>query len=362
MASPGRAPNSPVLAELAAQIRQARTTRTPLRIVGGDTKCAWWQTAATTRLALDAYHGIIAYEPSELVITARAGTLLEDIEAVLAARGQMLGFEPPRTGRAATLGGAVAAALSGPARPYRGAVRDFVLGVNLLTHDGEALRFGGQVMKNVAGYDVSRLLCGSWGRLGPITEVSLRVTPAPAQTLTARWQCDETEAWRRMREIARAPLPISACLFAGQRLSVRLSGAAPAVQDAIRVFQPDEIDETVADWNAWRDFTHPFFTTGEPVWRAVVPAGTPPLAVGGTCVWDWGGALRWYKDVTDRAQLARAVGAAGGHVRCWPSPGLEPAHPAARSLAARVRAGFDPADMFNPGIQDPDARVGVPAN
>lgn len=154
---------SPLLRELQAQIAEAHRTGIPLRIVGGDTKQGWWCTAATETLSFDAYTGIVAYAPSELVLTARAGTRLTEIQAVLAEAGQMLGFEPPLTGLKSTLGGSIAAALSGPARPYRGAVRDFVLGVRMVTDTGEIVRFGGQVMKNVAGYDLSRLATGSWG-------------------------------------------------------------------------------------------------------------------------------------------------------------------------------------------------------
>ncbi len=334
-----------VLTDLCAQLARAHAARLPLRIVGGNTKRAWWQTSAVTPLSLRRYAGIVAYEPSELVITARAGTLLSEIEQTLAARGQMLGFEPPRTGPEATLGGVVAAGLSGPARPYRGGVRDYVLGVRLLAANGEILRFGGQVMKNVAGYDLSRLVTGAWGRLGPLLEISLRVSPQPAQTVAVRWRCDEPAAWQRLRALSRLTYPISAARYDGRFLQLRLSGAVPAVAAALDALAPELTTEGLAEWQTWRDFTHPFFAGKEAIWRAIVPAATPPLAVDAECVWDWGGALRWFKRVSDPVQLTQAVVAAGGHVRAWPSTGLAPV---ADALTTRVIASFDPTGLFNP--------------
>ncbi|MGH8597274.1 MAG: FAD-binding protein, partial [Gammaproteobacteria bacterium] len=166
-----------MLSELRDEMCAALAARTPLRIVGGDTKRDWWRTRAIVPLALGRLRGVVAYQPSELVITVYAGTPLREVQQALAERHQMLGFEPPETGADSTIGGVVASGISGPSRPYRGAVRDFVLGVRLLAPEGEPLRFGGQVIKNVAGYDVSRLNAGAWGRLGPIVEISLRVIP-----------------------------------------------------------------------------------------------------------------------------------------------------------------------------------------
>lgn len=349
MGHANEAEQTQALADLRAQLAHARDAQTPLRIMGGDTKRAWWQTSAIMPLSLRAYTGIVAYEPSELVITARAGTLLRDIETTLAARGQMLGFEPPNTGAASTLGGVIAAALSGPARPYRGGVRDFVLGVRLLTYAGDSVRFGGQVMKNVAGYDISRLVTGAWGRLGPLLEVSLRVTPQPAQILAAKWRCDERAAWQRMREFASKTYPISGCRYDGTFLHLRLSGSIPAIDAALNALAPETVSEGLEEWQAWRDFAHPFFDSKEPIWRAVVPPASAPLPVEAECLWDWGGALRWYTRVSDPALLKRAVVAAGGHVRPWLATGLEPeAGVQADALTTRVMASFDPTGMFNP--------------
>lgn len=358
MARPDCAISAPEFTELVERLAQARAQGSALRLSGGDTKHAFWHTTATVPLSLRDYRGIIAYEPSELVVTARAGTRLDELESALAARGQMLGFEPPRTGAESTIGGVVAAALSGPARPFRGGVRDFMLGATLLTGTGEILRFGGQVMKNVAGYDVSRLLAGSWGCLGPIVEISLRVVPIPARSVTVRWHCDEQDAWRRMRELGHTTHPVTGCRYEGGVLSVRLAGAAPAVTAAIRALSPANLDEAGAsEWRAWTDFAHPFFAPDRGLWRAVVPAATPPLPIAGECAWDWGGALRWYRLAGAPDVLVRAVAGAGGFCSPWPSKGLEfPLDSPAHALAERVRAAFDPERRFNP-VSAPDQSV-----
>jgi glycolate oxidase FAD binding subunit len=325
---------------LEAQSRKAR-----LRIVGGDTKRAWWRSTAGQVISLADFVGIIDYAPSELVVTARAGTRLRTLEKRLAEAGQMLGFEPPHTGDDTTIGGAVSAGLSGPARAYRGGARDFVLGVRLLTAAGEVLRFGGRVMKNVAGYDVSRLATGAWGRLGVLLDVSLRVVPRPATEVTARWRCDAHDAWQRSRALARQVLPVTACRFDGECLDVRLGGSPTSVRDALDLLAPEAVQADSGDWADWRDYANPFFRAAGPLWRVVVPAATPPLPIAGICRWDWGGALRWYRQVDAPDTLLALATRAGGHLQPWPSSG--PA-PETSPLAARVVASFDPHGRFNP--------------
>lgn len=186
------------------------------------------------------------------------------------------------------------------------------------------------------------------GRLGPLTEISLRVVPQPARTLSLRWRCNEQSAWQRMRALGRETFPLSACRYEADTLHVRLSGAAPAIADALRKLAPEASVEGDDDWAAWRDFTHPFFHSRGTLWRALVPSATPPLQLtDARCAWDWGGALRWYVEVRDPAELREKVGAAGGHVALWPSVTAH-AEPAARALAERVRASFDPRQIFNP--------------
>ncbi len=338
------------LEHLRGLLDKARAQSWPLRIVGGNSKAEWWYTSATQEFSLRDYHGIRSYEPSELVITARAGTPLMELENLLAAHGQCLAAEPPVLSPASTVGGAVAAGLSGPARPWRGALRDHVLGVKLLSAKGEVLRFGGEVMKNVAGYDVSRLCTGAWGRLGPLVEVSLRVAPVPARSVTALWQVDEAEAVRRMAELRRVPLPLSACLHLEGQLRVRLSGAPAAVDAALDALRPERQEEGEAWWAGWRNYQHAFFVKPAQIWRVSVPPATPPLDGFGDCALDWGGALRWYRADENGEALAKAAATHGGFGRPWRQAGFSArAAGATGLLEQRVMASFDPGNLFNPG-------------
>lgn len=337
-----------VLAALKAELAAARAARQSLRIVGADTRRAWWSTRATRVLSLASYSGIVDYEPSELVVTARAGTPLRELEAVLAARGQCLGFDPPRLSDASTLGGAIASGWSGPARPYRGSARDHVLGVRLLSADGEVLRFGGQVMKNVAGYDISRLTVGAWGRLGPLLDISVRVYPLPERCCTLFWGCDETEASRRMVALARQFHPVTACGYDAGVLRVRLAGSAAALDSARVELRPESQVEGEGDWTSWRDFSDAWFTSPGEIWQVILPPATPPLPVQGEVRWDWGGALRWYRTRSVELLTAHAR-AAGGFVRAWRHP--EHARLPLGDvgvLSRRVIGSFAPDDCFNP--------------
>jgi glycolate oxidase FAD binding subunit len=299
-------------------------------------------------LSLFHYSGIVDYEPSELVVTARAGTPLRELEAVLAARGQCLGFEPPRISDASTLGGAIASGWSGPARPYRGSARDHVLGVRLLSAEGEVLRFGGQVMKNVAGYDISRLTVGAWGRLGPLLDISVRVYPMPERCCTLFWTCDEADASKRMITLARQFHPMTACGYSDGLLRVRLAGSAAALDSALADLHPESQVEGDSDWDLWRDFSDAWFTAPGEIWQVIVPPATPPLPVQGEVRWDWGGALRWYRTSTADVLAAHAR-AAGGFMRAW----RHPDHARLPSgdvgvLSRRVIDSFAPHGCFNP--------------
>lgn len=337
-----------VLASLRAELSAARTAGQALRIVGGDSRRAWWNTSATRPLSLSRYSGIVDYEPSELVVTARAGTPLRELEAVLAARGQCLGFEPPQVSAASTLGGAIASGWSGPARPYRGSARDHVLGVRLLSAAGEVLRFGGQVMKNVAGYDISRLTVGAWGRLGPLLDISVRVYPVPERCCTLFWRCDEAEASRRMVTLARQFQPVTACGYDSGLLRVRLAGSAAAVDAARADLRPETQVEGEADWTAWRDFSDAWFTAPGEIWQVIVPPATLPLPVQGEARWDWGGALRWYRTTTPDL-LATQARAAGGFVRAWRHPDhARLPEGEIGVLSRRVIDTFAPGGCFNP--------------
>ncbi|MSR15234.1 MAG: glycolate oxidase subunit GlcE [Gammaproteobacteria bacterium] len=335
-----------ILSDLRDQLRAAKASHTPLRIIGGDTKHRWWHTSASTILNLAALRGIIAYEPTELVITAFAGTPLHEIQAALAERKQMLGFEPPETGPNSTFGGAVASGLAGPARPYRGGVRDFVLGVRLLSFNDEPLRFGGQVMKNVAGYDVSRMVAGAWGRLGPLTEISVRVIPIPEQTVSIAWPCTRDEAQQQMLAFGRRAWPISGLSFDGTLIRLRLAGAARAIE-AVCATLPGVATEDLALWSAWRDFSHPYFSSARALWRVSVPPAAKIAELDSKSLWDWGGALRWVDTALSAERVVSLTAKAGGFARPWPPQAVTLA-PALAALESRVRRVFDESSIFNP--------------
>ncbi|AYM74727.1 glycolate oxidase subunit GlcE [Janthinobacterium agaricidamnosum] len=331
-----------------------------LRLRGGGTKDWYGQQLDGEVLDTRAYAGIIDYEPTELVITARCGTPLAEIEAALAARNQMLAFEPPHFGAGATLGGVVASALSGPRRASAGALRDFVLGAVLMDGHGERLAFGGQVMKNVAGYDVSRLLAGSMGTLGLILEVSLKVLPLPLREATLRVACAEIAALRLLNEWAGQPLPISASCWHDGVLSVRLSGAEAAVSAALHALGGEVLapDDAAAFWLSVREQTHAFFAGAGSLWRLSLPPHASAVIVKGRQLIEWGGAQRWLKldadaDAAGALDIRQAVAAAGGHATLFRGGDkavgvFHPLAPAVEKIHQRLRQAFDPAGIFNP--------------
>ncbi|GAA4321438.1 glycolate oxidase subunit GlcE [Pigmentiphaga soli] len=356
------------MSDLRARVILAQAARRPLFIRGGGSKAFYGlpvDGAAT--LDMSPYQGLIDYQPSELVLTARAGTRLAEIESVLAAQGQMLAFEPPHFAPGATLGGAVATALSGPRRASAGGVRDFVLGTRLLDAQGRVLRFGGEVMKNVAGYDVSRLLAGSLGTLGVILDVSVKVLPLPACERSLCFEADEAGALDRLNRWAGRPLPISASSWLdgpeGGRLTVRVSGSEPAVAAACRTLGGERLDDAAAAdwWRGLRDQTHPFLTA-RPLWRLSVPPATPPLGRGATLI-EWGGAQRWLCGEHDAGALRAAAAAAGGHATLFRPASqaqarelgvFQPLAPALATIHKRLKNEFDPSGVFNPGRMYPD--------
>jgi glycolate oxidase FAD binding subunit len=345
-----------VLQEFKQRIAAAAAANTPLRISGGGSKDWYGQSLTGEVLDTRVFSGITAYEPTELVVTARCGTSLAEVEAVLAEQNQMLAFEPPHFGAGATVGGMVAAGLSGPRRPWSGAVRDFVLGVVLMDGKGEVLRFGGQVMKNVAGYDVSRLLAGSLGTLGLILEVSLKVLPKPFAETTLRFALNEADAIRRLNEWGGQPLPLSASAWQDRQLTVRLSGADAAIKSARQKLGGEELADGAAFWAGLREQTAPFFTGADdlPLWRLSLPAITPPLGLAGAQLVEWGGAQRWLKTAQDADAVRAAVAAAGGHATLFRggdrSAGVfHPLAPAIAKIHRNLKAEFDPSGVFNPG-------------
>jgi glycolate oxidase FAD binding subunit len=349
------------LAALADAIRAAAADGRRLRTRGGGTKDFYGQALEGEILDTRGCTGIVAHDPTELVVTVRGGTPLDELEAALAAKGQMLAFEPPHFGAGATIGGAVAAGLSGPRRAAAGAVRDFVLGVRLLDGRGQALAFGGQVMKNVAGYDVSRMMAGALGTLGVITEVSLKVLPIPVAEATLRFELPEDRAIEAVNQWAGRPLPISATAYADGDLAVRLSGAAAAVRAGREKLggAPLEPERAARFWRGIRDHEDAFFAGPEPLWRLSVPSATPPLGLEGRALVEWGGALRWLKSSAEARTLRDAAARAGGHATLFrggdKSVGaFHPLAPAVATIHRRLKAEFDPRGVLNRGRMYPD--------
>lgn len=339
--------------QLQDRVRAACATGEALNIVGGNSKMWMGRTPQGAALAVAGHRGIVNYEPRELVITARAGTPLAQIEAALAAHGQWLAFEPPHFGPDATLGGTLACGLSGPARPYFSAARDFVLGMKILNGRGEVLRFGGEVMKNVAGYDVSRLMVGAHGGLGVILEASLKVLPRPPEELTLVRECSTTQALEEMATLAARPLPLTAACHDGERLFVRLSAAA-AVTTARRVLGGEALADSASFWRSVREQQHAFFQGATPLWRLSLPPATPHLVHHAPAFVDWGGALRWLRGTIDEQRLRNDAARAGGHVTLFRHGDRrgdvhQPLAPPVFALHQRVKQALDPHRIFNRG-------------
>ena len=277
---------------LIKKIQYAAAHSQTLVIRGSGSKAFYGGESHGTALNITTHRGIIDYAPSELVLTARAGTPLSEIEQLLHEHNQMLAFEPPHFGAGATLGGGIASGLSGPRRPYSGAVRDFVLGVGMLDGQGQQLKFGGQVMKNVAGYDVSRLMTGSLGTLGVLLDVSLKVLPLPAAALSLRFACDQQAAIQRMNVWAGQALPLSATCWQDQQLTIRLEGTQRALQSAHGKLGGELLANDTAFWNDIREQRAAFFQSPLPLWRLSVPGTAAPLKLEGEQLIEWGGALR----------------------------------------------------------------------
>lgn len=355
--------SSPTAQELADQVREAFQHAQPLRIIGSGSKAFYGRPVEGKPLQVNQFQGIINYEPSELVITAKAGTPLHIIEATLAEQGQMLGFEPPYFSPTATLGGTIACGLSGPRRPYSGAVRDFVLGVTMINGKGEILRFGGQVMKNVAGYDVSRLMCGAQGTLGVLLDISLKVIPKPTIEQTLQLACNQQQMQTLLSQLGRQPLPISATLLHNDRLSIRLSGTEPGVRAAALKIGAESLSETEPLWQQLKEQQHTFFGASDTYIRLSLPPAAPsvPEHLVTDQLIEWGGSQRWVRPQhsSDIATLTEWAASYGGHTTVIDrrAKNIAQFHPLSRpllQLSQRIKASFDPARILNPGRLYPD--------
>ncbi len=323
----------------------------PLRLEGGGTRGFYGRRVEGLALSLAGHRGVVDYDPSELVITARAGTPLTEIEALLSDQNQMLAFEPPSFGSSGTLGGAVATGLSGPRRPFMGPLRDYVLGAKIMNPQGEVMAFGGTVFKNVAGFDAFRLMAGSLGAFGPILEVSLRVTPQPRAERALVFDLDGGKAHAWVANLMRRPLPLSGAFHDGDRLHLRLSGGEAGVAAACAELGGEEA--ALSTWEAVRNMTHPAFHRAV-LWRVSLPPTGRAEGFEDT-VWDWAGGQRWLgADSVDPTVWARAA-RAGGHATLFRgrSPDghvFQPLESAVLALHKRLKSALDPAGIFNPGV------------
>lgn len=338
-----------------------------VQIAGGNSKaflgCASGSAQTETTVSTLDHHGVVNYEPTELVITARSGTPVTTVVKTLEEAGQQLPFEPPQFPNA-TLGGTIACGLSGPARPYLGSARDHMLGARVVNGSGEALRFGGEVMKNVAGYDVSRVQVGAYGTLGLLLDVSLKVLPLPENTLTLVFE-QQAHDTKPMVQLARQFLPVSASALIGTKRYIRLSGSDAGVHAAARKLGGEMSDDATL-WDSLRDLSHEFFHDERPTWRVSVADFSPPLNLpddpDGTpaaVLYDWGGAQRWVKTRAPATTLFNMASALGGHAtRFTKGPCDEHAHQPIEGIAARLqkelRSSFDPQRLLNRGRFHPE--------
>jgi glycolate oxidase FAD binding subunit len=339
--------------ELQQAVKQALAHKTPLNIIGGGSKAFYGRKPSGAPLDVSGHRGIINYHSPELVVTARAGTPLRELERTLAEQGQMLAFEPPHFGEAATLGGTIACGFSGPRRPFTGSTRDFVLGCKIINGKAEVLSFGGEVIKNVAGFDVSRLMVGAMGTLGVLLEVSLKVLPLPETEMTCRFELSIAGAGNKMIELASGPLPVSGLSYDGYALYVRLSGGEKAVRAAAARIGGDGGVRDNIYWQELNEQRLEFFQTEMNIWRLSLPPATPPLPLAGDWLYDWAGGLRWLKTEESAETVFAAAEQARGHALLFKGRNREgdvfqPLCGKLKQLNQNVKQAFDPYGLFNP--------------
>lgn len=359
-------------------VRRAVDRQTPIQVLGGGSKSSLGQrsTSDATGIVLNtrAHEGIISYDPTELVVSARAGTVLADLTRALAEHGQMLPFDPPEW-QGATIGGVLACGLSGPRRPFSGSARDYVLGTRIINGQAQDLRFGGEVMKNVAGYDVSRVQIGAWGTLGVLLDVSMKVLPLPELELTVQ-QHGKPRDLEAFARLMRKPLPLSGAMLIDEDRYIRLSGSESAVRAAASELG-GEIMSDNSIWHSVRDHTHPYFreaykaaSDGKTLWRISVADYAPILGLSGHWLYEWGGGQRWLLSALPTDEVFRVVAAANGHAMRYSTaqsadkhannpedPAFQPLTGGMQRLQSRVRDSFDPLRLFNRGRFHPELDI-----
>lgn len=353
--------NSDISLQLQQQIQHAFSQGTALSIVGGNSKHFYGHTVSAETLNISGHRGVLNYEPTELVITARAGTPLREIEKLLQENGQMLPFEPPAFGDNATIGGTIACNFSGPRRAYTGAARDFLLGCKIINGSGEILAFGGEVMKNVAGYDVSRLMAGALGTLGVLLEVSLKVLPKSEMERTQVFNCSYKQASEKIHNLSRTALPLSATCFHNSILCIRLSGTDKAVAAAVQTIGGETMETPELYWQALKEQQLQFFSGEKPLWRLSVASNIDTIAFDdhsdNDFLYEWGDALRWLKSDADSKVIQNAAAKLDGHASLFragktsdrTSGIFQPLSPGLLRIHKNLKQAFDPANILNPG-------------
>ena len=346
--------DSDISALLQQTILAAVESEKPLKIVGGGSKSFYGRKTTGQELKVNGHQGIVNYQPSELVITARAGTLLADVEEKLAQQGQMLAFEPPYFAKTATLGGTVACGFSGPRRPFTGSARDYVLGCKLINGRAQILTFGGEVIKNVAGYDVSRAVVGAMGTLGVMLEISIKVLPLPVAEVTSVFELQKSVALKKMYEWSVQTLPLSGLAYDGKRLFVRLSGTEKSVQAATGKLGGQVLSDAPIWWRDLREQAVDFFKNEGDLWRISVPPTTADLEISGKWLYDWGGALRWLISDEPAQRIFSVVAKSEGHAQLFRGKNrygdvFQPLPETLRKLNYNLKRAFDPKGIFNPG-------------
>ena len=338
---------------LIERVREAIAAHESLSLQGGNTKAFYGRESRGCPLNTSGHCGVVAYEPTELVITVRSGTSLAEVEGILQAEHQMLAFEPPALGGSATLGGSIACGFSGPRRPFAGSARDFVLGMRVVNGLGQDLKFGGQVMKNVAGYDVSRLMVGSMGTLGLILEVSIKVLPMPQVERTLTMEMDESEASDFLEYWSQRPSPLSATCYTDGIMHIRLSGSEQGVSHTHREMGGEIVAEGDRFWADLKEQRHGFFNGTEPLWRISVPPATPGLQLDGVWLTEWAGGLRWLRTDLNALDIRAQATRFGGHATLFRGSHrdavFQPLDDALMRLHQRTKSAFDPDRIFNPG-------------
>ena len=348
-------PDKDQTSELREQVAAAIEQGTPLKIEGGNSKSFYGRRCEGRKLDTTGHRGIINYQPKELVLTVRAGTPLSDVEQELSDKGQFLPFEPPHFSDKATIGGAVACGLSGPARAYTGSVRDFVLGMHIINGRSDVLHFGGEVMKNVAGYDVSRLMTGAFGTLGVILDTSFKVLPRPLVEKTLILECNVNEAVAKSTALPAQHVPLSASFHDGARLYLRLSRTETAVKESCKRIGGEIMDDDLF-WTSVREQTHSWFQSDQTLWRLSLPAQTRLPDLSGRVSFEWGGALRWLHSDLPATELRQKISQVGGHatlMRAAHNESIDDVfHPLSGPLLKlhqRLKQSFDPQSIFNRG-------------